>query len=138
MIVASWNEDMRLVLTQQTGMPADGVWLVPEGTGMEPHVRPGDVIDWVKADKDKLEKGELYLVAPRGLKFEGGTVAPAGCKIGMARPVKDSPGEWLLYRLEDIESNGSYPPLALRDFQLIGRAITFRRCFPRNMGLPQH
>lgn len=130
MIATTWNEEMRRPLIGLAGKPVDGVWEVPEGTGMEPIIHPGEVLHWIKVDQGKLVKGALYLVIPKGSKFSGGRTAPKDAKIGAARPVEGRADEWLLYRAEDRTVEGSYPPIALRDVEIIGQAVLATRRLP--------
>ena len=131
-IVSNWNEDMRNVLTGMAGASVDGVWAAQGATGMSSTIQAGDVVMWVTATPSKLVEGAIYLVAPKQAnRTTRTTVAPKQTQVGQAFPVDTNNGiEWLLYRADDRNKPGSFPPLSLRDMDIIGRAVAFARPFP--------
>ena len=134
MVVSSWDEKMRESLTGMAGAPIDGVWTAGGASGMAPTIQPGDVVMWVSPHGQKMVNGAIYLVEAKNPKRERSSVASRNAKIGQAFPVEvDGGTEWLLYRIQDRHQPGSFPPLSLRDMDVIGQAVAIGRRLAQNL-----
>ena len=128
LLVGNWNEGMRASLIDMAGSPINGVWTATAPTGMEPVIQQGDVVIWTSTKGIQMVEGAIYLAEPKGTHRDNISVAPANAKIGQAFPVEvDGEEEWFLYRLEDRTRPGKFPPISLRDRQVIGRAVAYGR-----------
>lgn len=124
MLLPSWNrEAMRTRLDDLAGAPIHGVWTIPAGHGMAPTFQTGDLAMITKTET--LIQGGIFLIAPKGAQWETEGIAPRSSQIGQAFRIETPTGEsWLLYRLEDRMSPGSYHPLPLQNMQVIGRVVS--------------
>ena len=83
----------------------------------------------VSTAADEPAQGAFLLVAPAAAVSTVPGLPPPGTKIGQAFQSAD--GEWLLYRSEDRETPGSFPPVGLKGLKVIGRVVA-RACAVHN------
>jgi DNA-binding XRE family transcriptional regulator len=127
-----WGVEMRAILNGAGSGAVDGLWTVPQASGMAPLFAPGDVLLWETLGAHTLIPGAVYVVTPKGATWPSPNIAPVKAKAGQAFPVEVEEGkiEWLIYRPEDRTRPGSFPPIALRDLEVIGRVVSYVRKVP--------
>lgn len=127
MVLPTWNRDtMREAFNRAAGAPVEGVYLVPKTHGMSPLVETGDILSYSRED---LAHGALVLVAPPKVEAVAGGIATSQCRLGRAIRVELEGGKisWRLYRDEDARRPGSFPPLEIDNWQVLGRVTLATR-----------
>lgn len=121
MTVSTWNREvLRGTLDKLASARVDGVWAIPPRSGMAPAFGAGELVFWSET-QDPVQ-GAYLLVAPANAVVTTPGLPPDGCQIGQAFRSGAS-GEWLLYRPEDREHPGTFPPIPLAGQQVIGRVV---------------
>ena len=119
MAVSSWNrEQIRVMLNQVANARIDGVWVVPPGSGMAPLLGPGEMVFWC-ALEEPIQGAVIMATKKEDHAPEPG-LAPTSTVVGQAFKAGN---EWLLYRQEDRERPGSFPPIPLHKMVTIGRVV---------------
>jgi len=137
LLKGGWGAEMRAILNGAGSGNVDGLWTVAPASGMAPLFVAGDVLLWESLGAQQLMPGAVYLVAPKGANWPSPNIAPAKAKAGQAFPVEIGDGkiEWLIYRPEDRTRPGSFPPVSLRDLEVIGRVVSYVRKVPAPVDL---
>lgn len=118
MMATSWDRTtMDEALQRLSGAPVEGFWEVPKGAGMEPLLQPGELVFWTPLGKPT--PGMLVVATPITAAPPTPGTAPERTVAGHAFPSPQ--GGWLLYRLEDKAAPGSYPPIDLQGWRILGR-----------------
>lgn len=128
MILPTWNMDlMRSTFNGLAGVSVDGLWIVQEAHGMS-SIQPGDLLSWHR--EENLCHGEVYIVAPPKVPAENSGIASPRCCIGRAIQTEiDGKTTWRLYRDDDASRPGSFPPLEINNWTILGRVVLITRPF---------
>lgn len=119
MTSSTWNRDsIKGVLDEVAGAKLDGLARIPSHAGLAPFFHGGEVIFWTAIEVPT--KGDFVLAAPIGAHSLEQGFAPEGTKIGQAFQAEE---DWLLYRPEDRNNPGSYPPISLKGLKVFGKIV---------------
>lgn len=121
MTESTWNREvLRGTLDKLASARVDGVWAIPPKAGMSPVFGAGELVFW--SETDEPTQGAFLIVAPTGAVVTTPGLPPDGAQIGQAFRAGTN-GEWLLYRPEDREHPGTFPPITLAGMRVIGRVV---------------
>ena len=129
MLMATWDREIAKKLIQdKTHSSVDGIWPIPEHSGLAPDFVDGELVFWTK--EETLSQGDWFVAAPLRVELTGAGLPPDSAVAGQAFSSRGGE-DWLLYRPEDRIKQGAFPPVSMRGLRVIGRIIAVVSPIPK-------